>query len=338
MVSISDVNNANAALKSAPSPTAVVVGGTHGIGEAFVRQLATHTASPRIYIVGRSQSLLANLITALNSLNTSGTYIPIATPDLTLVANAHAAALDIVAQEKASPSPKIDILYLSPGYLTFRRRDASEEDLDRITALRYHSRMRIVLDLLPLLSKSPSPRVLTVLGAGQEGEIFPSDLALKEPEHSSAMTAVGAAMAYTTLFLEQLARRHPNIAFIHSFPGIVKTNVFNHPEHLGPVIRFLANWVLFPLLGWLMAVPVEEAGARCLYMLTSPEFAPAEGGDAAVAVVGSDGKKGSGAYAVNEKCEAVVNNKVLQRYREDGLDEKVWEYTMAEYERILGQT
>jgi hypothetical protein len=65
---------------------------------------------------------------------------------------------------------------------------------------------------------------------------------------------------------------------------------------------------------------------------------PTEGGDAAVAVVGSDGKKGSGAYTVNEKCEAVVNSKVLQPYREDGLDGKVWEYTMAEYERILGQT
>lgn len=340
MVKLSDVQSANAALKSSPPLTAVVVGGTNGIGLAFLKQLAANASSPRIYIVGRTDSALSELISSLTALNPSGTYIPIQNPDLTLVANAHSAATQIASLEESqfpSGGGKIDLLYLSPGYLTFRPRDASPEDLDRITALRYYSRMRIVVDLLPLLSRAPSPRVVTVLGAGQEGTIYADDLGLRDPSHSSALTALGAAAAYTTLFLEQLAERNPGVSFVQTFPGVVKTKAYTRPEHLGPLARFLFKWVMFGLFGWLIATPVDEAGARTLYVATSPEFPPAkEGETSAVAVAGSNGKKGSGAYTVNEKCEVVRNDKVLGPYRAAGLDKKLWEFTMAEFKRILG--
>ncbi|KAK0645425.1 hypothetical protein B0T16DRAFT_445684 [Cercophora newfieldiana] len=332
MVKITDINTANAALKSSPPLTAVVVGGTHGIGRAFLTQLTANTTSPKVYIVGRDSAALDKIIADLTTLNPTGTYIPILTPDLTLIANAHAAATQILALEPA----KIDILYLSPGYLSFSARNPSPEGIDRLHCIRYLTRMRFILDLMPRLLLSPSPHVLTVLGAGQEGKIFPEDLPLLEDAHSGPMVCVGASMTYTTLFLEQLAKRYPKVSFVHSFPGMVKTNVYNHPEHLHWAVRFLANWVVFPLLGWLITVPVEEAGARCLYLLTSGEFAPAEKGGQEGAV-GSDGKKGSGVYTVDEKC-AVVQNKRLVEYREKGLGEKVYEYTMGEFGRVLASS
>jgi hypothetical protein len=42
-------------------------------------------------------------------------------------------------------------------------------------------------------------------------------------------------------------------------------------------------------------------------------------------------------YIVNEKSEAVVGNeKVLRPYREQGVGEKLWAFTVGEFDRILG--
>lgn len=336
MVKYADVKHVNAALGSSlPDPTAVVVGGTQGIGLAFLNALAKHTTSPKIYIVGRNASALTTIITDLKSINSAGTYIPITVADLTLVADAHAAATQVAQHE--GPSGKIDILYLSPGFLTFRGRDESPEGLDRAMAIRYYSRLRIVLDLLPLLERSAhGARVVDVLSAGHEGPIFPDDLALTQPAHSGAVVAMSAAATYTTLAFERLAALHPGVAFVHTFPGAVHTKAYGRPEYLGSLARFLFNWVLFPLLGWAIGTSAEEAGERTLFAATSPEFRPARDGEAEGAALGSDGKKGSGAYTVNEKCEVIRNDKVLGPLRGEGMVEKVWEFTVRELERILG--
>lgn len=342
MVKLTDINAANAALKSSlPNPTAVVVGGTNGIGRSFLVQLTKHTTSPKIYIVGRTAEQLNALITELQTINSAGIYIPITTPDLTLVANAHAAASQIAALESDAPEGgKVDILHLSPGYLTFGGRDESPEGLDRVTAIRYFSRLRFVVDLLPLLKTGAGGggggRVVDVLSGGQEGPVFPDDLALREPAHAGSLAAMQAAPTYTTLVFERLARANPEVAFVHTYPGIVRTKAYARGEHLGFVARFLFGWVLFPVLGWFIETSVEEAGARSLYAATSPEFASVKGGVEGTVRKGSDGEAGSGAYTVGEKSEAVVNEKVLRPYREQGIGEKVWEFTTAEFDRILG--
>ncbi|KAH8912905.1 hypothetical protein BR93DRAFT_123084 [Coniochaeta sp. PMI_546] len=336
MVKLTDVTRANAALNSSlPNPTAVVVGGTQGIGLAFLTSLTKHTTSPKIYIVGRNSSSLTTIITNLKAINSSGTYVPITTPDLTLVANAHDAASQIAQQE--GPSGMIDLLYLSPGFLCFKGRVESPEGLDRATAIRYYSRVRIILDLLPLLERSSHARVIDALGGGQEGTIFPDDLALKELGHIGAMVTMPAASTYTTLAFEHLAPEHRAVSFVHTFPGVVRTMAYRRPEHLGPAARFLFNWVMFPLFGWMFVMQAEEVGERTLYVATSPRFKPARDWDAEEAVQGSDGKKGSGAYTVNEKCEVVRNDRIMVPLREKRMDEKLWEFTMREFERILGK-
>jgi NAD(P)-dependent dehydrogenase (short-subunit alcohol dehydrogenase family) len=338
MVKLTEVNAANAALKSAlPSPTAVVVGGTNGIGRSFLAHLTKYTTSPKIYVVGRTQEQLTAIVTELSTLNPSGTYIPVEAPDLTLVADAHAAATQIAARESESDNGRIDILYLSPGYLTFSGRDESPEGLDRATAIRYYSRLRFVADLLPLLERAPGGgRVVDVLSGGQEGPLFPDDLAMTQPAHSGAMATVQAAAAYTTLAFEHLAAAHPAVAFVHTFPGIVRTKAYARPAHLGAVARFLFSWVFFPVFGWLIETSADEAGARTLYAATSPEFASVRDRVEGTVKAGSDGQKGSGAYTLNDKSEAVQNKKVLGPFREQGMGEKVWQFTLAEFDRILG--
>lgn len=338
MVSPATIKKAIADLKSTGPAglTALVAGGTSGIGKGFLYKLAEHTTSPKIYIVGRSESTLNTIISDLKTVNPEGTYIPILSGDLTLVNQVSKATAQIISQE----SSKIDILFLSQGFLTLRGRDETPEGLDKITAIRYYGRLRFILDLLPLLEKSPnSPRVISVLNGGGEGKVIPEDLGLKDPKNTGAITSINAVTTYVTLTLERLARDHPRVSFIHAHPGVVRTNIFN-AEHFHPAFAFVMNKVIGPTLLRLVTISPEESGERFLYEATSGRFPSAEGakgrekdGDVAV---GTDGRKGSGAYIVTGKCEAVLNQGVLKPLRDNGVHEKIWDYTVGELERVKG--
>lgn len=331
MPQLSEIQAANAALKTITSRlTAVVVGGTNGIGRAFIDQFAAKIPEPKIYIVGRSRTALSQIQSELTKINKGGTYIPIQADDLTLISNVEKATQQILAQEKQ----QIDILFMSAGFLTFAARNETTEGLDKITSIRYYARMRFLLNLLPLLEKAPSPRVVSVLAAGQEGKIFPDDMSLKDPKNYGVVNAGGIAATYNTLFMEQLQAQHPRISFVHTFPGLVRTNLFQ-TEHFGAAFKFLFNWIVMPTIGRFLFSSQEDAGARHLFAATSPMFAAAEPAEA-LAVAGSNKVKGSGVYMLNEKVDSVQKEKLLGPYRAQGMDKKVWDHTMGEYKRILG--
>ncbi|KAH8768343.1 hypothetical protein F5883DRAFT_554416 [Diaporthe sp. PMI_573] len=329
MVKLSEIQAANTALKSTRPITSVVVGGTNGIGRGFLTQLASSTTEPKIYIVGRSEAVLSQIRSELSKTNPTGTYIPVQADDLTLLSNVEKATQQILAQEK-----QVDILFMSAGFLTFAARDETAEGLDKITSIRYYARMRFLLNLLPLLEAAPSPRVVSVLAAGQEGTIYPDDMSLKDPKNYGIASAGGMAASYNTLFMEQLQQQHPRISFVHTFPGLVRTNLLQ-TEHFGPVFKFFINWIVLPTIGRFVFASQDDAGARHLFAATSPMFAAAKPAEA-MAVAGSNSVKGSGVYTLNENLDSVQNEKVLGPYRESGMGKKVMEHTMSEYKRILG--
>ncbi|OCL04846.1 hypothetical protein AOQ84DRAFT_367135, partial [Glonium stellatum] len=173
MVKYAEILKHNTSLTSS-SPTAVFVGATNGIGLGALRAFTKHTQSPTIYIVGRNAAALDRLLASLTTLNPSAKLIPIPAPDLTLVATATRAAHAIAATNPAH----IDLLVLSPGYLSLRR-DESPEGLDRVQAIRFYARMAFVTGLLPLLRAAPAPRVVSVLAGGKEGRLDGADLLLE---------------------------------------------------------------------------------------------------------------------------------------------------------------
>jgi len=313
---------------------AVLVGGTNGIGLSTLHALLKHTSTPTVYLVGRDSSRLTALIAQVQPLNPSATLRPVLANDLTLVRDAQKAA-----EEIAAAASRIDLLVVSAGFLSLSSKpDFSPEGLDRITAIRYHARMRFVVTLLPLLRKAPSPRVISVLAGGKEGPVDLSDLGMTRPDTYGFVYAAGASASMTTLFFEQVAQDEGNdkIVFIHIFPGLVADTGLKVQG--GGIAAFIYEWVaksIFRLIG----ISSAEAGERVLFAATNGRFRRLQGGSTAEGTLiqqGSDAVQGSGVYMVNADSSAVTGggNADLKRLRAAGAGKKIYQYTMSEFERI----
>lgn len=255
----------------------------------------------------------------------------------------------------------------------------TSEGLDADTALIYYNRLLLTTLLLPLLSLAPSPRVVTVFSAGNEGpftaeqissefrqgftrigiassilpSVFPSPLPLESPFQPDAGSTLALA-SLTTLSFEQLARSHPNISFIHSYPGGVQTEILDKLMDTAKGIWSYPAWFVKKFVSpifWLISKPftvqVEESGERHLFLATSAAYPSAsavtqEGVAGVVPLVGGvETKKGSagnnGVYRTQSTCEVAGENKFLTKARKEGLDVLEWRETVKVFERVLGE-
>lgn len=259
--------------------------------------------------------------------------------DISLLKNVDSVCDEIAAKEK-----KLNLLFMTPGYMTLKGRDETAEGLDRKFVLHYYARMRFVTKLLPLLTaaaEDPSvnanarlSRVVSVLDpqvsvrAGGSGRLDFSDLSLKHT--FSLQTCQAHASLMGDFFLEGMAQRHPHTSFVHAYPSGVATGLMRELP-VGRVLSSVLGTLLSPFI-----VPIQESGERHLFAATSGRFLPkAEGakmeGDVAV---GSDGTKGSGCYWVNWDGEVFPANKKLGRTRGEGAVEKVLQHTDDAFKQV----
>lgn len=145
-----------------------------------------------------------------------------------------------------------------------------------------------------------------------------------------------------TLSYEALAQKAPTVAFVHSFPGPVKSGIARDTKGLA-MFTFKA---MFALLGPLLYIPNEESGERHLYLCTSGRYPAREGVEEAVSVEknvgvarGTDGAVGGGVYSVDQNGEGagVRVREVLAGLREKGVLETVWKDSEEQFKRITGE-
>ncbi|KAI9736331.1 MAG: hypothetical protein M1834_001217 [Cirrosporium novae-zelandiae] len=334
MVQIDTVRASNAKIHSSPigqEPTAVFVGATSGIGMTTVEQFAQYTNKPTAYLVGRNETSASKLQDRLRKLNPQGTY-RFVKADVSLLQN-----VDRVCDEIKQQTKRLDLLVVSIGYLTFSGRTENANGLDNLLAVRYYMRMRFIVNLLPLLTLSSSPRVISVCAAGREQALIEPDLELREKY--SLINAANQPTTMTSLFMEELSRRYPTISFIHTYPGVVKTNILQ--AGFSAPVAFVMRWIVIPLLTPI-TIPIKDAGERHLFVATSARYPPAKTTtsagvpppDDAEILVGSNGNKGSGAYLVDWDCEAAPTKEVLKKAMDEGKGQKIWEHTLEVFDRI----
>jgi NAD(P)-dependent dehydrogenase (short-subunit alcohol dehydrogenase family) len=305
MVALSEVHAANAALKTKhESRTAVFVGATAGIGLATLRAFAKHTPKPTALIVGRSRAKFEPELENLKTINPNGTYTFLES-DISLMKNIDS----VCAQIKSSlGTSKIDLLYTSQGYLNLGARELNSEGLEPSWATRYYGRVRFTQNLLPLMSRDA--RAVTILAGGQEGKIFEDDMDLEK--NWGIATGAGHYASLLTLSYDAFAKEHPEMGFIHVFPGLVRTGLLGNSE--GGILGFIARWIAGPLIGLLLAKSPEEIGERMLYYGTVDEYG-----------------KGSRALDWDGTVKEVD---ALKEYRQRGFEREVVDYNTKVFERI----
>ncbi|ETV70759.1 hypothetical protein H257_13846 [Aphanomyces astaci] len=204
------LKNANMSLQG---QTALVVGGTAGIGEGIALRLAQ--AKANVVIAGRNADRGKSIVRNMQTINPSGTYrfLPV---DAQLIGNIRGLSAEV---------PHLDKLVLTQGIATIQGFTPTSEGIDQKLALHYYGRMAFIEEFLPTLRQSThSPRVLSVLSAGVHSPYanYTNDPSLESSY--SLKNAADAAGFYNDLMLDAYSAANDQIAFGHAAPGFVATN------------------------------------------------------------------------------------------------------------------
>lgn len=352
MVLLADVQASNDRVaKGLPSGlVGVFAGATAGIGETALKEFARITTEPRIYFIGRSLEAGNRLTDELNKLNSSGHYVFIQA-DTSLLVNVDKICKDIQRKESV-----INLLFLSQGTLRFGGMlstltlettayltlyEDTTEGLPIILSVMFYSRMRFIVNFLPQLQRATSlRRVVTVQSAGFEGKLFDDDFLCRKVPVSKAR---GHSSSMMTLAIETLAKKAPNVSFIHNFPGSINTNLIRGDE--GIILQLVKYYFKIKLA--FNSMPFKECGERHAFLCTNSKYPPSEEAasgsgvplSAPVSVArGVDGKVGTGAYAVSHEGESVspAIEKLLAQYRQEGKAEKLWQHVEDQFTKITG--
>jgi NAD(P)-dependent dehydrogenase (short-subunit alcohol dehydrogenase family) len=264
-------------------PNVVVVGGTSGIGRAIALSIGQHCPSASITIIGRNQSAADAILSQLGS---KSKFIR---ADVSLMSEIRTATKKIDA---------VDMLILTQGILTMTGRTPTTENIDNKLALHYYGRVLFVQELLPLLRSSPNGgKVLFVLDSvrGNPSKINWNDMALENSYSLSA--AANHAISFTDLVIQYLSSQpeNANVAFIHAYPGGVRT----------PLADNLPFWARLPLK-CALAVGLGVTPEDCAeYMIHG--------------MLGTD----KGWKYIDNNGEAITKKKPVQ----EEMIQKVWEHT-----------
>ncbi|RFU28205.1 hypothetical protein B7463_g8134, partial [Scytalidium lignicola] len=327
-------------VKFGPGLVGLFVGGTSGIGETTVKAFARHAISPRIYVVGRSQESydrIANEVKALNA-DAKLTFLPADCSEIREVDRVCNEVIKIEEgiQAKGKGGAEVNLLMLTVGFMSVLGRNESPEGLDRKMACHYYSRLRFINNFQPLLdtaSASNKPaRVVSVLAAGHhESDIDFNDLGLKK--NFSVSNCAKHSSVMTTLSFEELAKKNPGTAYVHTSPGIVKSGY----------LRSYDTWYMKPFIGALNILikpwetGFEECGERHLFVGLSGMEKWVARKDRELfkkCEVGTNGERGSGAYTVGPNNQIVGNGAYFAKLRSEGAGKKVMEHTLGVFKEV----
>ena len=214
MPSLASIRTANAAFKPTYTPVALFVGGTSGIGQGIAEAFAKYTkGNAHIIIIGRNRVAADAIIAQFPKPTSPNAKISheFVQCDVTRMKTVQS-----VTDSLLERFPKINFLVMSPGMMTLKGRDETEEGIDRKLAVHYYARWKFTHDLLPSLKRAKEAgedaKVLSVLAAGKGGEIDVEDLGLKKG--FSVAAAALQAPTYNDLMMKVRLFLFPCVSLI----------------------------------------------------------------------------------------------------------------------------
>ncbi|KAM7198340.1 hypothetical protein V8F33_005131 [Rhypophila sp. PSN 637] len=295
----------------------VFMGATSGIGLAALGRLVTRVRSSTFYVLGRNPERYVTELDVLRKMALTCSIIFIEA-EVSLISS-----VDTACDQIKSSEEKVDIVCMSPGGMPFQGAVYTVESLEASFAVSYYSRLRLVSNLLPLLCRSPNPRVLSILNGTKEKWIREDDIGLQNSW--SIIYLVNHSTLLTSLAFDHLAATAPGargITLIHATPGFVNTGTprTRYPSRQKDGwLKWLLVTIFQNVSGWIIVyfgMPLKEAGERQAYYLTSDKYTP-------------------GSWRTNEHNDLQPDNMALEDYKQRGWAEKVWEHTQLTWDRAL---
>lgn len=143
----------------------------------------------------------------------------------------------------------------------------TSEGLQVGTTLITYSRNRFIVNLLPLLQQATAlRRVVNAFAAGKEGPISIDDF---QGRKVPLLSARGHGSSLVTLSLEALAKKAPDVTFIHNFPGPFKSNLLRGGQGAAIFVLKVVSTLTSPMLTWYSGL---ECGERHLFLATSARY------------------------------------------------------------------
>jgi len=244
--------------------TAVVTGGTSGIGYEVCLQLATHGA--RVFLTGRDASRVAESAARLRAAR------PTCQVEALVLDVGSFKSVDAFVKELRSKVKTLHVLINNAGVFA-PPHAKTPEGFETQLGVNYVGPAYLTLRLLPLLKaaqKEGGARVVMLSSsmAGTAAKLSLDDLggeALTESSHST----YGLSKLYDALFALELEARHKagGVSAFAVHPGFVDTGILGKAD--------ASNWLtgLLKVLVGLMAVPTSDGALSTLYAATAAPLA-----------------------------------------------------------------
>lgn len=244
---------------------AVVTGATGGLGEATAQGLAG--AGAEVILAARNPAKGADALARIRAAH-PGAALRFEPLDLGQLGSVAA-----FAERLAAEGRPLDLLVNNAGVMAYRTRRTTADGFEAQFGTNHLGHFALTLRLLPLLSRAPAARVVTVSSlAHQRGRIRFDDL---QGKHYVPWAAYAQSKLANLMFALELQRRSEaagwGIASIAAHPGLAATDIFaNGPgSDEGAFTRLLTRTSRFVLP--MIAQSAARGALPILYAATAPD-------------------------------------------------------------------
>ena len=194
--------------------TILITGSTDGIGRETAKELAEK--GQRIIIHGRSQSKAQKVKEELNSINPKADH-KIAVADL----ESQQQILDLSSRLREEES-RIDVLINNAGIYQ-NKLEFSQDQIEKTTAVNYHSHFILTLLLMPLLNNSAEPRIINLSSMVHAKNLDPDKI--WDPINFNGSQAYSDSKLAMILFTFKLDKILENVLVNCLHPGVINTKL-----------------------------------------------------------------------------------------------------------------
>ncbi|WP_419249697.1 oxidoreductase [Sandaracinus amylolyticus] len=236
-----------------------VVTGTGGLGYEDALELAR--AGADVIIAGRSPEKGAEAVARIRA------ELPSATVRFEELDLASLESVSSFAARLKSQKSSLDLLINNAAVMVPPRRQETSDGLELQFGTNYLGHFALTAQLMPLLRKSTSARVVTLSSvASRDGKINFADL--QEKQSYVPMRAYGQSKLACLMFALELQRRSDagqwGVASIAAHPGISRTQLLHNAPGKWSAVGLTRT------LLWFLFQPASRGALPTLYAATSP--------------------------------------------------------------------